>query len=753
MKLSSARAFSVSIIMLYACMTAADAMAVNPNQGLSDIKLTTTTTLKGSGLSNVISRQTDKLLTNCPNMAGKIEDCLSQGLGYTNATDQNGCPVIYCVFDAATTLRLVKPVQVTVTTQPAQCPDTDAAIKACAAKGMGYAKYVTGACTLIQCTTTTTVQGNGCPDVQRQMEECKGKGGTISRRYDENKCVVIDCAVPASDCPPASDVEKAIGTCKEKGLGYVTYEKDGCRYAECVKQTPCPAESDLEYAARKCKAAGMGYQTYADQNGCRQVKCVQQNPCPTDEQNRQRMEECRKGGKGYKMVPTGQAATYAVAYVPCYRVECVDDNPVCPSVKDDMEGCRKQGLQYEYYVDGNGCERARCAPKPGDCRPNCPTDEELKNMILKCEANGMGYEFYTGTPTYAAAAAQSSEACRRVRCVEKACPPNAELERLIKACAAKKLTAQTYVDDAGCKRVECVRSGDCPDYNATDAIVRACREKKLAVEAYVDEAGCKNVRCREPDAEATVDCRKFLKGDCVIVSCSDGYTFDSCNPQGQCPQVECKRFKDEKGCIVKRCTDGSESRECPDQNPVECDVVKRDDGCLVKKCSDGAEYVSCPTSQNCKDYVDENKCKVHECADGTKERSCPDGSGDVECKVYADDAGCLIKECTNGFKESSCDATGGCKDTKDGDCTVTTCPTGATRKCPGKETVECKTYLSDDGCKVTVCTDGREDKVCPMTAAGKPSDAGQATGLTTTTTLTKTGGGGWLSSFFRSLGL
>ncbi|MFH0862683.1 MAG: hypothetical protein V1875_06620 [Candidatus Altiarchaeota archaeon] len=751
MKLSSMNAFLISGIILYACLTPASALSSNSNLGLSNLQLVTTTTTLKSSLASDIARQNIKPLLDCPDVEWKKEDCHVQGMNYTTSTDKDGCPVIYCVYNAATTLRIIKPIPllVTTTTVPPQCPDADAAIKACAAKGLGYSKYYTGACTMIQCaqTTSTTVSGGNCPDVQSQMEECKAKGGQISRRYDENKCVVIDCTTQTgTDCPAAADIERTISGCKEKGLDYVTYEKGGCRYAECVQPTNCPSEGDLEYAIRKCKAAGKDYQTYADQNGCRQVKCVSQTPCPTDEDNKRRIEECRKEGKGYAMVPTGAASTYAVAYIPCYRVECVDGNPVCPSIKDDIEACRKQGAEFEYYVDENKCERARCLPKPDGCPPNCPTDDELKEMILKCEANGMGYEFYTGTPTTAALLAQTSQSCRRVRCVQKACPSDAELERIAKDCAAKKLQAQTYEGEDGCKYMRCTQARDCPPYEVTDEIVKACREKKLDVESYVDEKGCKNVRCREPDSVPAVECRKTLKGDCVIVSCSDGYTFDSCNPQGVCPQVECKRFKDEKGCMIKRCTDGSGSRECPDQGtPVECEIVKRDDGCLVKKCSDGKEYVSCPTSTDCRDYVDDKGCKVRECADGTKERVCPDGSQELECKVYTDAAGCQIKECTNGYMDSTCDKAPSCKESKEGDCTVKTCDDGSvTKDCPKGEDVECRTYMSDDGCKVTVCTDGKEDKVC--------SDMG-----TTTTSLRSgqepTQAGGWLSGFVRSLGL
>jgi len=763
--------------------------------------------LSGAGGANyALGYPVMQVQNQCPNVDGEISKCKSQGMGYEKSVDNSGCVQITCVAPTTTTAATlpgalirgptvsVKPAcqtqdevrrvmdecykksgegyytaqytdqngcnvvtcvkGTTTTTQGTQCPDESGAIKDCQAKGMGYTRYVSGSCVMIQCTqTTTTTPTSDCPDVQSQMEDCKLKGGQISRRYDDNKCIVIDCALPTNNCPSGQVIEQMMKDCKAKNLDYVTYEKGGCRYVECVQETDCPSEADLDYAIRKCKAAGMDYQTYADGKGCRQVRCIEQTPCPSEDENKRRIEECKKKGNGYRLVPTGAAVSYTTAYIPCYKVECVDENPVCPSIKDDMEVCRKQGLDVEYYVDENKCERARCVKKPDGCRPNCPTEDELKDMILKCEANGMGYEFYTGTPAYASTAAQTSESCRRVRCVEKACPSGAELGRMAKDCAGKKLQAQAYEDENGCKNIRCTEAGDCPPYEVTDEIVRSCREKKLDVESYIDEKGCKNVRCKEPESVPTVECRKYLKGNCVIITCTDGYYFDSCKPGDVCREVECKIYK-EKDCTVKRCSDGYEARDCPkpDKN-VECKIYTREDGCEVKKCTDGEEYVSCPANQGCVEYYNDKKCKVVEC-EGYTETTCPDGTKTV-CKRYKNPAGCIVVECDNGFESNSCgeDLTD-CKQEKDGDCVVTKCKDGTeSRKCPDKQP-DCETYVEESGCKLTVCTDGSKTRTCPPTYAGKPSDAAQATGLSTTTTTLKKGvEGGWLSSFFRSLGL
>jgi hypothetical protein len=705
-----------------------------------------------SGCTVVVCMQgvtTTTFKITCASVEQQMDECKKNG-GVPSARryDNNRCLIVDCATGASST-----------TMPSTDCPDAEAAIKECQAKGLGFATYITGNCKLVQCieTTTTLQPEKPCPDEAKQMEECKKKGGMISRRYDQNKCMVIDCTNPTgSGCISAADIEEIIKNCKAKGYEYVTYEKDGCRYADCAHPSICPIDSDLEYAMRKCKAAGRDYQSYEDGNGCKQVKCIEQIPCPTEEQNKQRIEECKKNGQGYQMVAIGQQS-YTTAAATCYRVECLSENAPCPSIRDDIEECKKQQFDVQYYVDDNKCERARCMPRQDNCPALCPSDEDLKNTIMKCEANGLSYEFYSEQPSQDIAVFVPT-GCKRVRCVKRACPPDAELERIMKLCEAKGLKAQTYEDEMGCKNVLCTEAGNCPPYTITDEIVAACKQKRLDVESYVDANGCKNVRCKEPEKVSTIECRKVAKGDCIIISCTDGYTFDSCNPQGVCPQVQCNRFKDDRGCILKRCTDGSESKECPNNKPVDCDVYKRDDGCTVKKCTDGNEYVSCPTSTSCKDYVDDKKCRIHECDDGTKTRVCPDGTQDVDCKVYTDEKGCQIKECSNGYTDSSCDKAQSCKESKDGTCAIKTCDDGSiTKDCQDKEKVECKTYQSDDGCRVTVCTDGRQDKVCPeWTNVADPVDNTKfIKGSTTTTTVPKeTGGeGGFLSRFFRSLGL
>jgi hypothetical protein len=689
------------------------------------------------------------LRPSCPDINDEMKECEAKGGSMTRYVDSLGCTRINCTTKAIPAQTLTHQ---TTTTQPA-CPDVNAAIRECEAKGLAYTTYVTGNCRMVLCADADTPPADEkeCPDIQKQIEQCRLKGGTISRRYDERKCIVIDCAIPEANCPPAEEIEKTIISCKEQGLSYITYAKDGCRHAECVKPNPCPSQGELEYSIRKCITQAMNYEAFADANGCRQIRCVMETPCPTHAELEQKIRRCRENAMEYKLVSQGQTNTLAAAYVACYDVECVITGD-CPPVHADIESCRKRGLAFEYYVDSNRCERARCITQTDECPPLCPTDEQIKAIMLRCEENGMGYEFYNDAHTSLTLAAQTAQVCRRIRCVQRACPQDAEIERMIKACEQRGMSFQSYEDKNGCKSVMCVPDEDeCPPYEVTQEIIRSCREKKLEVESYIDENGCKNVRCADPEQTTAVECRKMLKGDCVIISCSDGYTFDSCNPQGICPQIECKRIVDEQGCIVRHCSDGSESRTCPDETPVECEVIRRDDGCTVKRCTDGRQQVSCPPTE-CREYEDERGCRIRDCVDGSTERICPEESLDFECRVYADEDGCEIHECTNGYRASSCDPEPLCSQRRDGSCTIKTCIDGSTQRiCPEGE-IRCITHDTPDGCTMTVCTDGTDDKICP-TSVLSGDDTAPADPTPDQEKTEPIREGGWLSNLLKSIGL
>jgi len=109
-----------------------------------------------------------------------------------------------------------------------------------------------------------------------------------------------------------------------------------------------------------------------------------------------------------------------------------------------------------------------------------------------------------------------------------------------------------------------------------------------------------------------VSCKKTVEGTCTRISCEDGFEMKFCDNR-----VVCKEYVNEKGCVVR-------------------------------ECSDGTSTVTCPT---CKEYVDGNGCTVRECSDGTISVSCPDDrvKETVTCvftnakeaqKCYSENGGC-----------------------------------------------------------------------------------------------------------------
>ena len=56
--------------------------------------------------------------------------------------------------------------------------------------------------------------------------------------------------------------------------------------------------------------------------------------------------------------------------------------------------------------------------------------------------------------------------------------------------------------------------------------------------------------------------------------------------------IECKVYKDDKGCEIKECTNGYKASSC-EAKSVKCEESKDDKGCIVKKCDDGFVSQTC----------------------------------------------------------------------------------------------------------------------------------------------------------------
>ncbi len=112
-----------------------------------------------------------------------------------------------------------------------------------------------------------------------------------------------------------------------------------------------------------------------------------------------------------------------------------------------------------------------------------------------------------------------------------ACPSTDELYEAAAECAAEGYLHYTYYDSDGCKQVACsdlaspsaTSVSTCPSWKVLEAAMEDCKAIGMSYEKY-SESGCVKVRC----IEAPVSCKKTSSGGCVVISCEDGYSYNSC---------------------------------------------------------------------------------------------------------------------------------------------------------------------------------------------------------------------------------
>ena len=183
---------------------------------------------------------------------------------------------------------------------------------------------------------------------------------------------------------------------------------------------------------------------------------------------------------------------------------------------NEMEACKKKGMGYEAYIDQNRCKQVRCIEiKP--TKP-CPTQQELETSILACKRKNMNYEYYA-----------DNYGCRQIRCIsqEITCPTKHELEQIRLKCKTAGQPHEYYIDERGCEQVRCTGQ-DCPTAEQLEERAMTCRKLGLEPKYYTDGRGCRMADCEEKPQKETVACKKILEGNCVIILCEDGYTFNSC---------------------------------------------------------------------------------------------------------------------------------------------------------------------------------------------------------------------------------
>ncbi|MBW3002257.1 hypothetical protein KY338_03800 [Candidatus Woesearchaeota archaeon] len=181
----------------------------------------------------------------------------------------------------------------------------------------------------------------------------------------------------------------------------------------------------------------------------------------------------------------------------------------------DMEACKKQGMDYQVYIDQNRCKQVRCVKT--EKAVTCPSDQELERKAQECKAKNLDYERYS-----------DRNQCTQVKCTEKQTPclTAHELEQRRLKCKAADKSYEYYADDNGCRQIKCLEK-NCPTKEQLEERERKCKEMELEPYSYTDSRGCRMVDCKE-SPQAAVHCKKTIEGRCTIIRCEDGYTFNSC---------------------------------------------------------------------------------------------------------------------------------------------------------------------------------------------------------------------------------
>jgi hypothetical protein len=148
----------------------------------------------------------------------------------------------------------------------------------------------------------------------------------------------------------------------------------------------------------------------------------------------------------------------------------------------------------------------------------CPSEEVMKRQIDSCVSSGMNY-----------AKAYDENKCLFIQCVvppTEGCPAEVDLNKAITACKEKRMS-YAVVESNGCKAIKCLEEDAyiCQTADQLENQMSKCKENGLDFKTY-EKAGCKFVSCA--DNTRTGLCKKSVNGNCVQISCDDGYFFDSC---------------------------------------------------------------------------------------------------------------------------------------------------------------------------------------------------------------------------------
>jgi hypothetical protein len=256
-------------------------------------------------------------------------------------------------------------------------------------------------------------------------------------------------------------------------------------------------------------------------------------------------------------------------------IDCLSEERISIAIHE----CEEKGFTPSTVTVEGGCTEVRCLESTR-CAEQAMRNEEI---ALECKSHGGTVLYSEATAEHCSVASCTlTEACAEVK--EK----NAHTEASCKETGGY-IVKREY---NGCVYYQCVGHSCDERTKINEGVEAKCTAEGLTV-LYTEREGCKVATgCKEPE---TVSCKKLVREDCVLISCTDGYHFNSCENSCTQPTEErteekkepqCTTAKDDQGCTVlscegvvkeKHCPEKTETAEEPKEDPVREESLKNDD--------------------------------------------------------------------------------------------------------------------------------------------------------------------------------
>ncbi len=152
---------------------------------------------------------------------------------------------------------------------------------------------------------------------------------------------------------------------------------------------------------------------------------------------------------------------------------------ICPNVDDAIAVCKSTGLDYQMNTRADGCSIATCVPIG-----MCP---EFKDEAKACRQAGLDYDAFW-----------DERRCKRAKCIM----PKID----------EKTGCPMPWDEAKSKIANCEST---PGFRAIVTETATCTVF----------TGCERVQSTTKDE---VSCTKKMLDNCAIITCADGFTWNSC---------------------------------------------------------------------------------------------------------------------------------------------------------------------------------------------------------------------------------